>query len=93
MLKFTERCFFRGDLSVGLGRIRNETEYPLGHPYVSPKGQRLWVNGNRNTVACAFNEARRLKELEHANTCLKRIVANLTLDKEVLQEIAYAVVA
>lgn len=35
----------------------------------------------------SINEARRLKELEHENARLKRIVANLTLDKEILQEI------
>lgn len=35
----------------------------------------------------SINEARRLRELEHENTRLKRIVANLTLDKEILQEI------
>ncbi len=35
----------------------------------------------------SINEARRLRELEHENARLKRIVANLTLDKEILQEI------
>jgi putative transposase len=39
------------------------------------------------------NEARRRRELEHENTRLKRIVANLILDKEILQEIVYAAVA
>ncbi len=35
----------------------------------------------------SINEARCLRELEKENTRLKRIVANLTLDKEILQEI------
>ena len=33
------------------------------------------------------NEARRLRELEAENNRLKRMVANLSLDKEILQEI------
>ena len=35
----------------------------------------------------SINEARRLRELEQENARLKRIVANLTLDKEILQEV------
>jgi putative transposase len=35
----------------------------------------------------SINEARRLRELEVENNRLKKIVANLTLDKEILQEI------
>ena len=31
-------------------------------------------------------EARRLKELEEENKRLKKVVANLTLDKDILQE-------
>ncbi len=34
-----------------------------------------------------INEARRLRELEAENNRLKRMVANLSLDKEILQEI------
>jgi len=33
------------------------------------------------------NEARRLRELERENNRLKRMVANLALDKEILEEI------
>jgi putative transposase len=35
----------------------------------------------------SVSDARRLKELETENARLKRIVANLTLDKEILGEI------
>ena len=34
------------------------------------------------------NEARRLKQLEEENGRLKRLVADLTLDKQVLQDVA-----
>ena len=34
------------------------------------------------------NEARRLKQLEDENRRLKRLVADLTLDKQVLQDVA-----
>ena len=34
------------------------------------------------------DQARRLKELEHENTRLKRVVADLTLDKLILKEAA-----
>ena len=35
----------------------------------------------------SVNEARRLRELEKENNRLKRMVANLSLDKEILEEI------
>lgn len=35
----------------------------------------------------SVNEARRLRELEKENSRLKRMVANLSLDKEILEEI------
>jgi len=35
----------------------------------------------------SVNEAKRLRELEVENNRLKRLVANLSLDKEILQEI------
>ena len=34
----------------------------------------------------APNQARRLKELERENTCLKKLVADLSLDKSILKE-------
>ena len=34
-----------------------------------------------------INEARRLKSLEDENSRLKRLVADLTLDKQILQEV------
>jgi putative transposase len=34
------------------------------------------------------NQAKRLKELEKENSRLKRLVADLTLDKQMLQEVA-----
>ena len=34
------------------------------------------------------DEAKRLKELEAENVCLKRLVAELSLDKQMLQEVA-----
>jgi putative transposase len=35
----------------------------------------------------SINEARRLRELEQENARLKRVLANVMLDKEILQEI------
>ena len=35
-----------------------------------------------------MDQARHLKELERENACLKRAVANLTLDKLILEEAA-----
>jgi putative transposase len=35
----------------------------------------------------SVSDAKRLRELEQENTRLKRMVANLSLDKEILQEI------
>jgi putative transposase len=34
-----------------------------------------------------ITEIRRLRQLEDENTCLKLIVADLTLDKEMLQDV------
>ena len=45
------------------------------------------VTGARSMVACRWTR-RRLKELEQENAKLKRIVANLSLEKLVLKDIA-----
>jgi len=39
------------------------------------------------SIPAAYGEARRLRQLEHENTRLKRLVADLTLDNQALKEL------
>jgi putative transposase len=45
------------------------------------------THGRRSTPDSRVSELRKLKMLEDENTRLKRIVADLTLDKQILQEV------
>jgi putative transposase len=49
---------------------------------------RRTTDGARSTAALQVDQARRLKELEQENAKLKRLVAELSLDKLVLKDIA-----
>jgi hypothetical protein len=44
--------------------------------------------GGRNTGGLKLNQAKRLKELEKENTKLKRLVAELSLEKQILKDVA-----
>ncbi len=47
-----------------------------------------WYRWRNQYGGMKANDAKRLKELEKENQRLKRIVADLTLDKEALKEVA-----
>jgi putative transposase len=46
-----------------------------------------FYNWNKNYGGMAVTELRRLKQLEDENARLKKIVADLSLDKEMLQDV------
>ena len=43
--------------------------------------------GARNTAACGWTRPKRLKELEKENLRLKQLVADLSLDNQILKEV------
>ena len=47
-----------------------------------------WHRGNAQYGGMKVNDAKRLKELEQENSRLKKIVADLTLDVDMLKEVA-----
>lgn len=49
---------------------------------------RVITAGARNTVALRFDQAKRMKDLERENVRLKRLVADLSLEKQVLKDVA-----
>jgi hypothetical protein len=46
------------------------------------------TGGAKECGALKFEQARRLKELEKENSQLKRLVAELSLEKQILQDVA-----
>jgi putative transposase len=54
--------------------------------YVDPPAPATYFNWKRKFDGLLPTEMRRLKQLEDENAKLKRIVADLSLDKEMLQD-------
>ena len=49
---------------------------------------RAITGGARNTAALNLDQAKRMKDLERENVRLKRLVADLSLEKQVLKDVA-----
>lgn len=49
--------------------------------------EQTFYRWKRNYAGIGISELRRLKQLEHENSKLKRLVADLSLDKHMLQEV------
>jgi len=51
-------------------------------------GEQTYYRWRREYGGLRLNQAKRLKELEHENARLKKLVADLSLDKAILKEAA-----
>ena len=69
-----------GDAMLAIGKTIGQVVQHLG---ISEQTYHRWRNQYGGMKA---SDARRLKELEQENTRLKRAVAELTLDKQILEE-------
>ena len=63
-----------------------EGRHQPGHPRVEPEG-RLSFNWKKKFEGMTPPEMRRLKQLEDENTKLRKLVADLSLDREMLQDV------
>ena len=49
---------------------------------------RVIIAGARSTAGLEIDQAKRMKDLERENVRLKRLVADLSLEKQVLKDVA-----
>ncbi len=47
----------------------------------------IFFNSNKKYGGLGFSELRRLRQLKEENACMKRIAADLSLDKDMLQDV------
>jgi hypothetical protein len=53
-----------------------------------PSQNRVTFAGARSTAGPAVEQAKRLKDLERENARLRRLVADLSLEKQILKDVA-----
>ena len=75
-----------GQIDVGLSRSRT-SESLAGAVAASASASRRSTAGRSSSPASACQELRELRSLRHENSKLKQVVADLTLDRHILQEI------
>jgi hypothetical protein len=67
--------------------------WPTGKPHRKPakkpiSPRRPTIAGGKELGGLKLDQAKRLKELERENAKLKRLVAELSLEKEILKDVA-----
>ena len=81
-----EEAIFRGanHVRIGAGIDRRNDRGDLSKAGVS---QQTFYRGKKKFGAMGLTEIRRLKQLEEENSKLKMLVADLSLDKAILQDV------